>query len=211
MSTPNLSAEQIATARTKLGLAEDTTDEQVVAKLSELTDLIDAAKSPANDASDGAGEGAGGPQGGPPATGEPIPPAALSGKAIEEALASGQVSVVPTPVLDQLKADAALGADAHARLSAQAREDVLDQAQRDGKLGAGKTADTVRAQLAANLEKDFDGTKALIDALPQIVPVGEVGHDGPGSDNAQLAAAAEAAWDSFITEHFGDEIPAKEA
>lgn len=202
MPDTTLKPEDIAKARTLLGLADDATDEQVTAKLGELGDLVAAGKAPA-------------PEADPPAPTPELETAgtsALSAAVIGELKKAG-LTVIADGALEQLQAGAAAGIAAHTNLAAQARESVLDDAYRAGKLGAGEPAKALRSTLSASLEKDFDGTKAVIDSLPAIVPVGEVGNDHTGIEHTTLAAAQEAAWDAEIRDLFGDEIatPAKEA
>lgn len=203
------SAEEITRARGILGLDDKATDDQVVAKLSELGELVTEQKAP-----DGTGAGTG--EGGtiPPAgDGTPAPEpaaasAALSAAAIEELKAAG-LTVLPLTAVDELKAGAAAGVTAASTLAEQARTKVLDDAERAGKFGAGDNAKAIRSKLSEQLETNFEGTKALIDLMPPLVPVGELGtaHTGDQATSA-LAAAADAAFDQGINQLFAGELPA---
>jgi hypothetical protein len=190
MPESTLKPEELAKARTLLGLADDATDEQVTAKLTELGDLVTAGK-PSTDP-------------------EPEPAAALA--AAVKIVQDNGMSIIADSALETIKADAAAGRQAATHLAAAARDTVLDDAERLGKFGAGEAAQALRTNLAASLEKDFDGTKAVIDALPAIVPVGELGSSIAGPDHSALSAAAGSDIDAELRELLGDEYrTAKEA
>jgi len=194
-TTPTLSAEQLAEARTKLGLADDATDEQVVAKLSELDALVTAMRPPSagTDAGDG-GTGDGTTTGEPATAG-----AALSADQLQ---AAGLVTL-PAAALAQIQADAAAGKQAATHLAEKRRDDLLDEAERAGKFGAGDAAKATRTNLAALLDTNYAGTKALIDGMPALVPVGEIGNDSPGPAHSELAAGQADAWAKWEDEVFG--------
>jgi hypothetical protein len=196
----SISSEDAAKARKLLGLPDDTSDADVQSKLSELSDLIKPA-----------GDDKGSEPDAKPDDATTTEPAALSAETLSAIKAAG-FTVVTDAAFETLKTNAEQGAQAHSKLAAQARDQVLDEAQAAGKFGAGEAATKVRTQFSAQLDKDFDGTKAVIDALPQIVPTQPIGHDGGVSHDA-FAAADDAAWDQAIGDLFAGEIPtpAKEA
>lgn len=196
MPTKTLKPEELAKARTLLGLADDATEEQVTAKLTELGDLVTAGE--ATDPPAGAGGDAAGD-----ATGQLAPAgAALSAETIAAFKAAG-LTVIADGALEQLQADATAGREAHTQLSADRRVTVLDEAQRLGKFGAGEKATELRSTFAARLEQDFDGTKSIIDVLPALVPVGELGNSAAGPERTELSAAAGEQWTAWEDEVFG--------
>lgn len=82
------------------------------------------------------------------------------------------VQAIDASVLEQLQADAAAGREALAAQASERRERVVRAAMTEGRITA-SSADTWRAQL----EKDEQGTAALLDLLPKnTVPVQEIGH-----------------------------------
>lgn len=179
----------LAKVRTLLGLAEDATEEQVTAKLGELAEAVDDSK----------GTPAGAPAGGGT---DPAPAAALSAGVIEE-LAKAGLTVIAGSALETLQADAAAGRQAATHLSEQARDGLLEAAYQAGKFGVGEPAQKMRSTFSAQLDKDFEGTKAVIDLLPSIVPVGEIGTSATGPDHTHLSAAADAALAAEIDAFFG--------
>ena len=95
--------------------------------------------------------------------------------------------VVDKAVHEQLVADAAKGRQAMETIDAQRRDSIIAAA-----LGDGRIAPASRAAWRAQLDKDEDGTKALLESMPKnTVPVAELGHSsGAESADDQLMAAA---------------------
>lgn len=209
MTTTTITPEDAAKARKILGLADDVDDATVESKLSELAELV---KPTGDDPAGGAPGDKGGEPGTDTTTETETEPAALSADTIA-ALKSAGLTVITDSAFETLKANAEQGAAAHSQLAAQARDAVLDQAQADGKFGAGEAATKVRTSFSAQLDKDFEGAKAIIDALPQIVPTQPLGHDDTGAGHDALAAATDEAWDRELAGLFAGELPtpAKEA
>ncbi|WHP18829.1 head maturation protease, ClpP-related [Cellulomonas sp. ES6] len=110
------------------------------------------------------------------------PPAA----AAVSTLPDGAV-VVDKAIHEQLVADAAAGRKAAETLDAQRRDGIVAAALSDGRI-APASRDAWRAQL----DKDEDGTKALLESMPKnTVPVAELGHaDDTQSTEDRLAAKA---------------------
>src|SRR6478609_2277621 len=80
--------------------------------------------------------------------------------------------VVDKAVHEQLVADAAAGRKAAETLDAQRRDGIVAAA-----LGDGRIAPASRETWRAQLDKDEDGTKALLESMPKnTVPVAELGH-----------------------------------
>ena len=140
--------------RTKLGLPKDATEDEVNAKLSELTAETPPAEEPNGDDGDGEDEG----------TDEPEPEP--SEQTEEPAAVAGTVTMDSAGVA-QLRRDAELGRKAHDKQVAAERESVLASAYEEGKFPPARL-DHYRKAFAA----DPEGTKALIDNLePGLVPV----------------------------------------
>ncbi|WP_454301105.1 head maturation protease, ClpP-related [Salana multivorans] len=79
--------------------------------------------------------------------------------------------VVDKAVHEQLLADAAAGREAKNALDAQRRDSIITAA-----LGDGRIAPASRDSWRAQLDKDEDGTKALLESLPKnTIPVTEIG------------------------------------
>lgn len=95
--------------------------------------------------------------------------------------------VVDKAVHEQLVADAAKGRQAAETLDAQRRDGIIAAALSDGRI-----APASRAAWRAQLDKDEDGTKALLESMPKnTVPVTELGHaDDTKSTEDRLAAKA---------------------
>lgn len=95
--------------------------------------------------------------------------------------------VVDKAVHEQLVADAAKGRQAAETLDAQRRDGIIAAA-----LGDGRIAPVSRDAWRAQLDKDEDGTKALLESMPKnTVPVAELGHaDDAKSTEDRLAAKA---------------------
>lgn len=89
--------------------------------------------------------------------------------------------VVDKAVHEQLVADAAAGRKALETLDAQRRDGIITAALADGRI-----APASREAWRAQLDKDEDGTKALLESMPKnTVPVAELGHadDAKSSDD----------------------------
>ncbi|PPF18275.1 peptidase [Rathayibacter sp. AY1A4] len=97
-------------------------------------------------------------------------------------------TLIDSAQLEQLQANAAAGVQALANQAAERRERVLTAALSEGRI-APANATTWREQL----EKNEEGTTALIELLPKntVIPVTEVGHaDGiPSADDKLMADA----------------------
>lgn len=106
----------------------------------------------------------------------PEPAATVPATPVAEPAADADVVLVPAAELAALRANASLGAEAHATLAARERDSILTGAVR-----AGKFAPAQRNHFEALLSADPKGTQALIDGLaPGTVPVEEVGHNHGG-------------------------------
>lgn len=95
--------------------------------------------------------------------------------------AEGKVTITPE-ALAALQAQAAAGAEAAKELADEKREKVLADA-----LSKGRITPAVKGDWATALEKDFDGTKTLLEALPEqgAMPTTHMGHaqgDDPTMD-----------------------------
>ncbi|MFE9232045.1 head maturation protease, ClpP-related [Cellulosimicrobium funkei] len=108
-------------------------------------------------------------------------------KAAEVATLPESAIVVDKAVHEQLVADAAKGRKAMETIDAQRRDDIVTAALSEGRI-APASRETWRAQL----DKDEDGTKALLESMPKnTVPVAEIGHaDDTKSTDDRLAAKA---------------------
>ena len=95
--------------------------------------------------------------------------------------------VVDKAMHEQLVADAAAGREAKNTIDGQRRDGIVTAA-----LGDGRIAPASREAWRAQLDKDEDGTKALLESMPKnTVPVAEVGHaDDTKSTEHQLMAQA---------------------
>ncbi len=95
--------------------------------------------------------------------------------------------VVDKAVHEQLVADAAKGRQAMETLDGQRRDAIVAAALADGRI-----APASREAWRAQLDKDEDGTKALLESMPKnTVPVTELGHaDDTKSTEDRLAAKA---------------------
>lgn len=83
--------------------------------------------------------------------------------------------VVDRAAHEQLVADAAKGRQAAETLDSQRRDGIVTAALQDGRI-----APTSREAWRAQLDKDEDGTKALLESMPKnTVPVAEIGESGP--------------------------------
>jgi ATP-dependent protease ClpP protease subunit len=84
--------------------------------------------------------------------------------------------VVDKAVHEQLVADAAAGRKAAETLDSQRRDGIVAAA-----LGDGRIAPASRDAWRAQLDKDEDGTKSLLESMPKntAVPVTEIGESGP--------------------------------
>lgn len=103
----------------------------------------------------------------------------------EEASFAGVVRM-DASALEKLQADAAAGRQALAAVDAARREGIVKAAMADGRITA-KSAEKWLAQL----EKDEEGTKALLEEFPKnTVPVAELGHSDTltSADDALYAA-----------------------
>jgi hypothetical protein len=90
--------------------------------------------------------------------------------------------------LEELRAQAALGAQARADQVSARRDGIVTQALAEGRIAA-NSRDSWRAQL----DKDEDGIKSLLESFPKnsTVPVAEVGHSDTltSSEDALYAQA----------------------
>lgn len=95
--------------------------------------------------------------------------------------------VLDKGVHEQLVSDAQAGRKAMEIIDAQRRDDIVEAALRDGRI-----ASASREVWRAQLDKDEDGTKALLESMPRnTVPVAEIGHAGePQSVEDELMAKA---------------------
>lgn len=94
--------------------------------------------------------------------------------------------VVDAGVFAQLQADAAAGRQALEAQAAARRDAVVANALREGRIAPASSATWL-----AQMERDEDGTTALLASLvPNTVPVAEVGHQVERDDNERLYAAA---------------------
>lgn len=148
--------------REQLGLAEDASDEDVTAKLTELNARPDEA-----------------------AVTEQVAAAAQQAK--DEAIAASAASAPTAEHLAALQADAAAGREARDLLASQDRETFIAAAMGDGKFPPA-AKDSYLAQLAkgGDVEK---ATREFIDGLPKnTVPVEEIGASGGTDGGDQIAS-----------------------
>ncbi len=106
--------------------------------------------------------------------------------AVVSAIPDG-ATVLDKGVYDQLVADAAKGKQAMEAIDAQRRDGIIAAALEEGRIAA-SSRDAWRAQL----DKDEDGTKSLLESMPKnTVPVAEIGHAGKQEDaeNSSYPAA----------------------
>jgi hypothetical protein len=97
------------------------------------------------------------------------------GKAATVATLPDGAIVVDKAVHEQLVTDAAAGRKAAETLDSQRRDGIVSAALKEGRI-APASRDTWRAQL----DKDEDGTKSLLESMPKnTVPVVEIGESGP--------------------------------
>ena len=145
--------------RVQLGLADDASEEDVAAKLTEL------AARPT-----------------PETVAEQV--AAAAEQAKTEAIAASAQSDGETVKLDkatfeELKASAAKGAEAHAQIEASARTSFIAAAVQAGKFPTSRVEHYTK-----RYESDPEGTRAEIDALENgVVPVKEIGASGGDPDD----------------------------
>lgn len=164
-----LSDEQLAKLRTRLGLSEDATEEQITEALEADEDTgaeggDGGAGGEGGDGNEGDGaEGGDGSEGGDGGEGNP-----------PEAAADGTTTAVDTTVLTQLTADAEAGRQARDQQVAEHREAVLKAA-----LDEGKITPASKGAWLTKLKAAPEATEAELAALPKgLVPVDEVGHGG---------------------------------
>lgn len=149
--------EHLASLRTTLGLAADADEDRIVATVAEvMTEFVKAD---------------------PPTGSASLPQGAVIGS-----LPQGVV-VVDGGALEQLKRDAALGAQARAEQVQARRAATVDAA-----IAAGKVLARSREAWLQNLAVDEEGTTATLAGLDPIVPLAEVGHD------TQPAAQEDLSW-----------------
>lgn len=143
----------------KLGLDAEATDEEI----------LEAVGAAADESTDDEGDGDG-------AEGD----AAASAEALPENMVA-----VDRGAFEQLRANAAAGAEALARMNAQRRDGIVAAAVADGRI-----APASRDAWRASLEKDEGGAAALLATLPKnTIPVAEIGKsDGVESDEDALLA-----------------------
>ena len=96
--------------------------------------------------------------------------------------------VVDKGVHEQLVADAAAGREAKNVLDGQRRDGIITAALTEGRI-----APASREKWRAQLDKDEDGTKELLESMPKnIVPIAEVGHSDEGVFDALYDKVASA-------------------
>ncbi|WP_260973299.1 head maturation protease, ClpP-related [Mycolicibacterium llatzerense] len=139
----------------RLGLGEDATDEQVLAKIEEL------GKTETDDAGTGGG-----------AAGGDAPEAGKVSEVMKAAAELG-LTVIDTASVTEMRANSELGAKAHATMEAQ-RITALVEAAFD----AGKILPASKAQYIKMMAADETGTTALLASIPahSVVPMNELGH-----------------------------------
>lgn len=94
--------------------------------------------------------------------------------------------VIDAAALEELRSAAAEGAAARTEQIAARRDGLIAAALKEGRIAPASAA-TWRTQL----DKDEDGTKALLDSMPKnTVPVAEIGHADEISPEGALAAKA---------------------
>lgn len=189
-------AVDIAELRKVFGIAEDVPDDQVLTKCSELKARVEQLEA--------AAKGAPGGTGGDTVVEEPkVPAAALSADTVK-ALKDAGLTVITDSAFAELQAGAAAGAQAASQLAATRREAILEGAQRAGKFGGGEQAVTTRSKFAALLEADEAGTVALLETLPALVPISELGSDSPGPDTPALLSENQI--DKALADFFGEPL-----
>lgn len=165
----------------KLGLSEDASEDEVLAKLDAKSDETDPAEQAADDNASvqAPGESEGNPADQGPETATPSP---TEQAPAEPVAASGAVTVDPE-TLASLQRDAAAGRVAREKQVEDERNKLVDEA-----IKAGKFPPSRRDHWLTSLKHDPEGAQAAIASLePGLVPVEEKG-SAPAEE--QLAVAA---------------------
>lgn len=169
-----------------LGLPEDATDEQVLAKIAEGGDAGAGSGSGSGDAGDTGGDA--GDKGGSSDTVDAGQVAAV--QAAAQALG---LSVIDPGTLAEMQRNSSLGAKAHATMETQRITAAVDAA-----IGLGKIAPARKEHFVALMRADEVGTVKLLGDIPPgtAVPMAELGHaldpvamaGGEGGDVTESAA-----------------------
>lgn len=174
--------------RKTVGLAEDATDEEVTARLTELAARPEP--TPTDPAT------AKGDEPGPTGTGSTTPPAPS---------ATGTATFTPPPgtkLVDEatwadVTSKAEQGALAATAMRKQERDRFLAQVRSEGRLAAANTK--LRETLEREWDRDPVAARAFADELARVVPVTAAGHDLGGGDGE-----SDPMWDAFERSHFPD-------
>jgi len=138
-----------------------------------------------------AGQAPAGPAAEQPQAAQPATPAgpvqAAAGDGHSPAGAPTATVTVDAAMFGELQRNAQFGREAREQQIRERRDALVNTA-----LAEGRIHPTVVAQYRAMLDTDEAGTSALLRVLPQVVPVGELGHQqfaAPPSDDAAVKAA----------------------
>lgn len=103
------------------------------------------------------------------------------------------VSTIDTAVLEELRASARRGDEARAQQEREQREQLADAAVRDGRIARARRDHWVTA-----LAADPGAAEQLAALEPGLVPVTPIGHDTPGGEDDNPAAALTAVRESDV-------------
>jgi hypothetical protein len=179
--------------RESLGLPRDATDEQVTARIAELTASDEPAPgegdqpAPTPTPAPTPGEGADEPA---PGEGDQPAPTPDTPEAIAAAVASGAMIVVDAGAVRQLQEDALAGREARNEQLSTIRNDLLSWAVRTGRI-APSSRDGYATMLSAADPTVRQNAENLIRSLPRVLPTDgvELGHGGSpevGTDDEAL-------------------------
>ncbi len=159
--------------RTSLGLADTATDEEVMARATELAARPDPTTTPPPIAEVTT-----------PPTGDAPPPATGT-----QAAPAGTV-VVDADQWETVQRQAAEGALAASRMRTQERDRFLAAVRGEGRLAASNTR--LRETLEREWDRDPVAARSLADTFARVVPTAEIGHDAGGDEGT-----GDPVWDAF--------------
>jgi hypothetical protein len=169
-----------------IGLPEDATDEQIIERLNALAaaeqEPGDENETP--DVDEGGEDDPGKPE---PGVVEPTPEAPDVQKTDETAptakLPAGTV-LVDAAALDSLKASAGRADQLFEEKRVRDRDALLNSAIKDGKIAPARLA-----HWQAQYDVDPEGITKIVNELPSVIPVTEIGHGGSGDEGGEDATA----------------------
>jgi Mu-like prophage I protein len=168
-----------------IGLPEDATDEQISER---LTALAAAEQNPGEDDTPDPDEGGEDDPGKPePGTVEPTPETPDGEKTDATTLTAkvpaGTV-LVDAAALDSLKASASRADQLFEEKRVRDRAALLNAAIKDGKIAPARLA-----HWQAQYDVDAEGITKIVNELPSVIPVQEIGHGGSGDEGGEDATA----------------------